>query len=122
MIARGCVLTFVVSLLSVTFSIDSAAQDPPEHETATPASQPSDTPLLSGRPEIFEPGEYDPTELVAQPGAEVGELVVCPVSGQVFRVSETVQHHTHNGERYYVCCQECVAAFEDATEMFLGTE
>jgi YHS domain-containing protein len=68
---------------------------------------------LGGMAVILDEGEYDASVVVSQPGAAVGDLTHCPVSGGVFAV--TAEHPTiqHEGGEYYVCCRRCMRRFEE---------
>jgi hypothetical protein len=57
-------------------------------------------------------GHVDEKKIVAQPGAKVGDLVHCPVSGVVFRVKPGNPEITYNGKRYFTCCATCAARYE----------
>jgi YHS domain-containing protein len=46
-----------------------------------------------------------------QPGAEVGDLAYCPVSGAVFRVSGASSRRYVNGKALYFCCESCASYF-----------
>ena len=72
-----------------------------------------------GMENVLTPDQYDESEIVTQPGAIVGNITTCPVSGEVFRVSETSPHATHNGQEVYFCCAGCIGAFEANPENFL---
>jgi hypothetical protein len=50
---------------------------------------------------------YDPADVVAQPGAEPGDLARCPVSGVVFRVHEESPQVVVHGHALYTCCGGC---------------
>lgn len=52
---------------------------------------------------------YEEKDVVAQPGAKVGDLARCPVSGVVFQVTETSPVVTRDGGPLYVCCAMCQA-------------
>ena len=52
--------------------------------------------------------EYADEKIYEQPGVQMGQLTRCPISGAVFRVSETSPHAEQKGEDYYVCCGGCV--------------
>ena len=47
----------------------------------------------------------------AQPGAAVGGLVYCPVSGAVFKVKEDSAKRTASGKTLYFCCEACATYF-----------
>lgn len=57
-------------------------------------------------------GQIDEKKISQQPGAKVGDLVRCPVSGVVFEVKAETSQVTLNGKRYYACCASCAANFE----------
>lgn len=48
----------------------------------------------------------------AQPGAVLGDVVFCPVSGAVFRVNEGAQRREVLGKTLYFCCASCAAYFD----------
>jgi YHS domain-containing protein len=48
---------------------------------------------------------------VPQPGAKVGDLTYCPVSGAVFEVKETSGKTDVDGKTYYFCCDNCAKQF-----------
>jgi copper chaperone len=48
---------------------------------------------------------------VAQPGARVGEVVYCPVSGAVFVVKDSSPRAEVDGKTLYVCCDGCARFF-----------
>jgi len=56
-----------------------------------------------------------------QPGAAVGELVSCPVSGVVFRVHEASSAVEHAGQQYFTCCGGCAEKLRGELAA-LGTE
>ena len=53
--------------------------------------------------------EYDPQDVLAQPGALAGKLTQCPVSGVVFAVDAERPHVRVAGEDYVTCCDGCAA-------------
>ena len=61
---------------------------------------------------------YDETDIVAQPGAAVGDLVRCPVSGAVFRVDGERPQVEHGGATYHVCCAGCSRRFAQEPARF----
>ena len=67
----------------------------------------------------LEPGQYDPAELVAQPGAAAGDLTACPVSGEVFRIDGDAPHVTHEGQEVYFCCPRCIRNFQRDPSRYL---
>lgn len=46
-----------------------------------------------------------------QPGAAVGDLAYCPVSGAVFRVIGASARREVNGTSLYFCCESCASYF-----------
>jgi YHS domain-containing protein len=54
--------------------------------------------------------EYDEADIVAQPGARVGDLVRCPVSCVVVH-AKPENRVRHDGHDYFVCCQGCAGLF-----------
>ena len=52
--------------------------------------------------------KYDIDTVVEQPGAKVGDLTRCPISGSVFRVTEMSPKTDQKGKTYYTCCGGCV--------------
>lgn len=51
--------------------------------------------------------DYAPEDVVAQPGAQVGDLAQCPVSGVVFAVQEGQPTFEVAGEVWFTCCGMC---------------
>lgn len=56
---------------------------------------------------VLEEGEYESEDLVEQPGVENGQITKCPMTGEVFRVTEEAPSYTHEGSTYYFCCPNC---------------
>lgn len=69
---------------------------------------------------VLEEGEYDPAELVAQPGAAVGDITTCPVSGEMFRVTDDSPFVDHEGADVYFCCARCIRRFQRDPDTYLG--
>jgi hypothetical protein len=46
-----------------------------------------------------------------QPGANSGDTVFCPVSGAVFRVTESSPRRTARGQLLFFCCEVCAGFF-----------
>ena len=61
---------------------------------------------------VLAEGEYDPADVVAQPGAEVGDITRCPVSGEVFVVTADSTFLDHEGQDVYFCCSSCIRRFQ----------
>jgi YHS domain-containing protein len=55
----------------------------------------------------------DRREARTQPGAGPGDAVFCPVSGAVFRISDTTQKRESHGKTLYFCCQACAVWFSE---------
>jgi YHS domain-containing protein len=51
-------------------------------------------------------------DVVAQPGANIGQRTFCPVSGAVFRVEATHHHAEIGGQKLWFCCEGCMHYFE----------
>lgn len=64
-------------------------------------------------------GTYDPADVVAQPGAQIGQLARCPISGEVFRVEETSAYYDHEEQRVYFCCASCIRRFQRDPSQYL---
>ena len=60
-------------------------------------------------------------DVVAQPGAGVGQLTRCPVSGVVFAVGEESVSVSHAGKDYYLCCGGCERKFMQNPTRFTKT-
>ena len=63
---------------------------------------------------------YSEADVVAQPGAQVGQLTRCPVSGVVFTVTEDHASHEKDGLTWYTCCGGCMKKLEGNASHFLG--
>lgn len=64
-------------------------------------------------------GTYDPADVVAQPGAQIGQLARCPISGEVFRVEDTSAYYDHEEQRVYFCCASCIRRFQRDPSQYL---
>ena len=64
--------------------------------------------------------EVDESEIVAQPGASMGDAARCPVSGETFRVRDTSPTAEHEGETYFFCCGSCVRPFLRNPDQYLS--
>ena len=96
-------------------------------QAAEPESQPAteaDGPHLhdpAGMENVLAEGEYSAGDLVAQPGASVGDMTTCLVSGEAFRVTEDSPYFDHEGARVYFCCASCIRRFQrDPTSYLAG--
>jgi YHS domain-containing protein len=67
-------------------------------------------------------GDYEPSDVVLQPGAEVGDIAQCPVSGEVFRVTEDHTYFDVDEGRVYFCCPNCIRRFQRDPERWLSTQ
>jgi copper chaperone len=63
--------------------------------------------------------DYDPADVVAQPGAKVGDLTRCPVSGVVFQVQEDQPRYDANGATWFTCCGMCLGKLQESPARFL---
>ena len=65
---------------------------------------------------------YDPADVVAQPGAEPGDLARCPVSGVVFRVRGESPQVVVHGHALYTCCGGCAERLRDEPARFVAVD
>ena len=63
---------------------------------------------------------YDEVDIVPQPGAVVGRLTRCPVSGVVFTVNEHGTAVSYAGSTWYLCCDGCAKKFRRDPARFTG--
>lgn len=63
--------------------------------------------------------DYDEADVVAQPGAKVGDLTRCPVSGVVFVVQEDQPRYGSNGQTWYTCCAMCLGKLQEKPSRFV---
>lgn len=59
-------------------------------------------------------------QAVAQPDAEPGQHVYCPVSGAVFRIKEANPRADVNGRTLYLCCDACARYFAQNRDRVLA--
>ena len=98
------------------------SDEPTSEPTSQPTSQPSDDHADHDHGAhgggggtmqyVLDEGEYDPAEVVAQPGAQIGDITQCPVSGEVFTLTEDHAFFEHEGENVYFCCPSCIRTFQ----------
>ena len=63
--------------------------------------------------------EYDPRDVLAQPGAGLGQLTQCPVSGVVFMVDARRPHVLIAGDEYVMCCDRCATKLQHDPRRYL---
>lgn len=63
---------------------------------------------------------FDEADVVPQPGAIVGRLTRCPVSGVVFTVREDATSVSYAGRVWYLCCDGCEKKFRKDPARFTG--
>jgi YHS domain-containing protein len=63
---------------------------------------------------------FDEADVVPQPGAVVGRLTRCPVSGVVFTVHEDGTAVSYAGSTWYLCCDGCAKKFRQDPARFTG--
>ncbi len=68
---------------------------------------------------VREEGEYDPADVKRQPGAALGDLARCPISGEVFEITEDHAFLEYEGQNVYFCCPSCIRRFQRDPERFL---
>lgn len=71
---------------------------------------------------VLEEGEYDPNDVVRQPGAEVGDIAQCPVGAEVFTVTEDSTYVDTDDGRVYFCCPNCIRRFQRDPQRYLDTQ
>jgi hypothetical protein len=54
--------------------------------------------------------------IVDQASAKIGDLVRCPVSGVVFRVTKDSKTIQSDGRTQYVCCNACLQRFKETAK------
>ena len=62
---------------------------------------------------------YSEADVIAQPGAQVGQLTRCPVSEVVFTVTDSHASYEKDGQTWYTCCGGCMKKLEADTARFL---
>ena len=63
--------------------------------------------------------EYTEDMIVKQPGAKVGDLTRCPVSGVVFKITAESIHARYQGDEFFFCCGGCAKKFEEMPSHFV---
>jgi len=111
---------FLLGLVSSVFLFGcEAASEPVQTPSgSTPATTGPDPDFAGCQAACGTSEAFDEAEIITQPGAEVGDLVRCPVSGAVFRVAEERPLVEHEGRHYYVCCAGCAGRFAVAPGRF----
>lgn len=62
----------------------------------------------------------EPAEDLKPPGeAGIGDKTKCPVSGEVFTVTDASPHTEVDGKTYFFCCPGCKEKFENDPKKFL---
>jgi copper chaperone CopZ len=60
------------------------------------------------------------SQAVAQPGAQPGQHVYCPVSGAVFQVKDSSPRADVGGKTVYLCCEACARYFAQHRDRVLA--
>jgi len=103
-VAAAAAVGFVPGLMGDTCCPPPASADAP----VAAASSLYDKAMTAGcQKACAHQGEVPEGDIVAQPGAGVGDLVRCPVSGVVFEIKEAQPSVEVNGETHYTCCASC---------------
>ncbi len=91
-----------------------AAEEAPHAHPAAEAGEADEVAHVHGEgvENVLAAGEYDESDVVAQPGASVGDIAICPVSGETFTVTADSPFFEHEGGTYYFCCPRCVRPFQ----------
>lgn len=55
---------------------------------------------------------YEENDVIAQPGAKIGDFTRCPVSGVVFVVNDRSSRRQVDGRDVFVCCESCAQRFQ----------
>lgn len=71
---------------------------------------------------VLAEGSFDPAKVVRQPGAKVGDLTRCPVSGEAYVITEQHPHVTHEGKDVYFCCPGCIRRFQRNPARYLDAQ
>jgi len=77
---------------------------------AAPQTPKSDSPAADGKAaDVKAPGE-----------AKIGDKTSCPISKEVFTVSDASPKVDYKGKTYYFCCGGCDAKFKENPEKYLS--
>ena len=63
--------------------------------------------------------DYEPADVIAQPGAQPGKLTQCPVSGVVFVVGSDRPAVPVKGNDYVTCCGNCAVKLQKEPRHYL---
>ncbi len=67
-----------------------------------------------------EHGAVDAKDIKPNGEAKVGDKTKCPVSGEVFTVSESSPKYEYKGKTYYTCCSNCMKKVQENPDKYLG--
>ena len=62
--------------------------------------------------------DVDPSKLVAQSKAHVGDYTKCPISGVVFQITNESTQITYENKTAYTCCETCSQIFKDSPKEY----
>jgi YHS domain-containing protein len=127
---KRLVSLYSIALLVIPALASAQSSQPTSAPTSLPTSQPSDESAEAASCgcggceagfacDMRTPTEEEAAAAVAQPGAEIGDSVVCPVSAQLFTVSPLSIAVEYEGNTYYVCCPPCRDAWNDNPAQFV---
>ena len=117
-------LTFLIVLLSAGLSACGSNQVGPETETveqeksATPAHhQHTEEPKTEP---ASEPATAASDVLPNDGTRAVGDVTTCPVTDDVFKISENAPTAVVDGKTYFFCCKGCIKEFNADPAKFLS--
>lgn len=71
---------------------------------------------------VLKEGTFDADAVVRQPGAKIGDITRCTVSGEAFPVTDAHPHVTYEGEEIYFCCPGCIRRFQRNPAQYIADQ
>lgn len=69
--------------------------------------------------QVLAEGTFNDADVVRQPGAKIGDITRCTVSGEAFRVTADHPSVDYQGQPVYFCCPGCIRRFQRNPEQYI---
>jgi len=64
--------------------------------------------------------DVEPSKIIAQSKAKIGDYTKCPISGVVFNVTEESSKISYEGKSAFTCCATCAQIFNQSPAEYVS--
>lgn len=89
------------------------------HNHGAPAEAMAGDDLMA---QVLREGSFDASAVVRQPGAKIGDITRCTVSGEAFRVTADHPSVDYNGQPVFFCCAGCIRRFQRNPDQYIENQ